>query len=133
MIFHRSDGKSPQAFGTLLCILVKLAVWMVSILPLISNCYVIKEWFFYINHFPLIIFYHSVWLCFEPFGSQSRCIVNWCSLRLRAKDMTIMICYNRLLDRKRGLSVDDIMPRRDGPENLRILKRSQLDFDHWKM
>ena len=23
-------------------------------------CYIIKEWFFYINHFSLIIFYHSV-------------------------------------------------------------------------
>ena len=32
-----------------------------------------------------------------------------------------------------GWSMDDVMPRRDGPENLRILKRSQLDFDNWKM
>ena len=30
--------------------------------------YIIKEWFFYINHFSLIIFYHSVWLVFELFG-----------------------------------------------------------------
>ena len=25
------------------------------------ECYIIKEWLFYINHFSLIIFYHSVW------------------------------------------------------------------------
>ena len=31
--------------------------------------YIITEWFFYINHFSLIIFYHSVWLGFELFGS----------------------------------------------------------------
>ena len=33
------------------------------------HCYIITEWFFYINHFSLIIFYHSVWLGFELFGS----------------------------------------------------------------
>ena len=32
------------------------------------SCYIIKEWFFYINHFSLIIFYHSVWSGFELFG-----------------------------------------------------------------
>ena len=41
-----------------------------------------------------------------------------------------------------GWSVDEVMPRRDGPEILRILKRRQLrfgplrwelDFDRWKM
>ena len=28
-------------------------------------------------------------------------------------------------------SVDDVMPKRDGPENLRILKRRQLRLDYW--
>ena len=28
-----------------------------------------------------------------------------------------------------GLIVDDVMPRIDGPENMSILKRYQLDFD----
>ena len=28
-----------------------------------------------------------------------------------------------------GWSVDDVMPRRDGPENLRILKKSELKVD----
>ena len=38
--------------------------------------------------------------------------------------MTITICHNNPPpDRKWGWSVDDIMPRRDGLENLRILKR----------
>ena len=36
---------------------------------LLSKCYIITEWFFYINHFSLIIFYYSVWLGFELFGS----------------------------------------------------------------
>ena len=40
--------------------------------------------------------------------------------------MTITICHNKPPDRKWGWSVDDIMSRRDGPENLRILKRRQL-------
>ena len=61
----------------------------------VRKCYVIKEWFFYINHFSLIIFYHLVWWGFEPFGCQSRCIVNWCSLCSREKDMTIPICHNK--------------------------------------
>ena len=28
-----------------------------------------------------------------------------------------------------GWIMDDVMPKRDGPKNLRILKRRQLDFD----
>ena len=42
--------------------------------------------------------------------------------------MTITICHNKPPDRKWGWSVDDDMPRRDGPENLGILKRRQLSF-----
>ena len=33
----------------------------------VKSCYIIKEWFFYFNHFSFI-FYHSVWLAFELFG-----------------------------------------------------------------
>ena len=43
-----------------------------------------------------------------------------------------MICYNKLLDRKWGWNVDDVMPRRDGPENLRILKRQLVEVNHWR-
>ena len=39
-------------------------------------------------------------------------------------------CHNKPLDRKWGWSVDDVMPGRDVPENLRILKKSQLRLDH---
>ena len=46
--------------------------------------------------------------------------------------MTITICHNKPPDRKLGWSVDDIMPRRDGPENLRILKRRQLGIQPLK-
>ena len=56
-----------------------------------------------------------------------------------AKDMTIIICHNKPPDRKWSWSVDDVTPRKDGPENLRILKRrveikpmrQVLDFDRW--
>ena len=54
-------------------------------------CYIIKEWFFYFNHFSLIIFYHSVWLGFELFGLRDQVHSTGYSLHLRAKDMTIMI------------------------------------------
>ena len=47
-------------------------------------------------------------------------------LRSRGKDMTITICHNKLPEKKWGGSVDEVMPRRDGPENLRILKWRQL-------
>ena len=33
---------------------------------------------------------------------------------------------NKPPDRKWGWSVDDVTPGKDGPENLRILKKSQL-------
>ena len=35
-------------------------------------------------------------------------------------------CHNEPPDGKWGWSVDNVMPGRDGPENLRILKKSQL-------
>ena len=35
-------------------------------------------------------------------------------------------CHNKPPDRKWRSSVDAVMPGRDGPENLRILKKSQL-------
>ena len=56
-------------------------------------------------------------------------MVNWCSLRSCANDMTITIviyCHNKPPDKKRDWSVDDVMTGRDGPENLSILKKSQL-------
>ena len=37
-------------------------------------------------------------------------------------------CHNKPPDRKWGWSVNDVMPRRDGPENLRILKRVSWDW-----
>ena len=76
---------------------------------------------FYMNHFSLTIFYHSVWQCFQSFSAV---------LRSRAKDMTITISHNKPPDRKCGWGVDDVMSRRDGPENLRILKNSQLRLDY---
>ena len=37
--------------------------------------------------------------------------------------MTITICHDKPPDRKWAWSVEDVIPGRDGPENLRILKR----------
>ena len=41
------------------------------------NCYIIKEWFLYINHSSLIIFYHSVWLGFGLFGLKVQVHSHW--------------------------------------------------------
>ena len=35
-------------------------------------------------------------------------------------------CHNKPPDKKWSWSVDDVMSRRDGPENLRILRKNQL-------
>ena len=52
-------------------------------------------------------------------------------LRSRAKDMTITIV---IINPRQGWSVDDVMPGRDGPENLRILKKSQwrVEIGPWR-
>ena len=42
--------------------------------------------------------------------------------------MTITICHNKAPDRKYGWTVDDVRPRRDGPENLRKLKKTAVEF-----
>ena len=56
-----------------------------------------------------------------------RCLCS-CLQTVYRKDMTITIYYNKPPDRKWGWSVDEVRPRRDGPENLRILKRQLLRF-----
>ena len=100
--------------------------------PLFNNyytCYIIKEWFFLI----LIIFrwlYFIIqfgwalnYLAYEP-----RCRVNWCSLRSRARDITISIV---IINPQTGNEAGMWMTRRDGPENLRILKKRQLRSGDW--
>ena len=77
------------------------------------------------------MFYHPVWLGFELFESlKFRCIAIGCSFTLAHKGYDNHRCYNKASDRKWGWSVDDVKPGRDGPENLRILKKSQLRLDH---
>ena len=43
-------------------------------------------------------------------------------------------CHNKAPDRKWGLNVDDVMPGRDGPENLWIFKKSLsgVDIGPWR-
>ena len=50
------------------------------------------------------------------------------SFTLRAKDKTIAIVIINT-KQEMGWNVDDVMPKRDGLENLRILKKSQLKVD----
>ena len=96
-------------------------IYFISISYLIWLLY--KEWFFYINLFSLIIFYHSVWLGFELFGLRVQVFTQLVQLMLASKGYDNHHCHNKPPDRKWGWSVDDVMPRIDGPENLRILKR----------
>ena len=84
-----------------------------------TDCFVLSELFSVANHFSLSIFYHSVWEGFESFGAV---------LRSCSKDVTITICHSKPSERKWGWSVDDVMPRRDNSENLRILKRRLLGY-----
>ena len=81
---------------------------------------------FYINHFSLIIFYHSVWLDFELFGLRAQVYNQLVQFMLALKGYDNHHYHNKLPDSKWDRSVDDLMPERDGPENLRILKKSQL-------
>ena len=81
---------------------------------------------FYINYFSLVIFYHSVWLGFELFESLSSGHSHWGSFTLMRKGYNNHYFHNKPPNRKWGWSVDEVMPGRDGPENLRILKKSQL-------
>ena len=79
--------------------------------------------FFYIKYFSLIIFYHSVWLGFELFGLGVQVHSHWVQFTLAHKGYDNHHCHNKP-QTGNGWSVDDVMPRRDGPENLRILKKS---------
>ena len=46
---------------------------------------IIKEWFFYINHFSLIIFYHLVWLGFELFRLRVHVHSHWVQFYTRTQ------------------------------------------------
>ena len=89
----------------------------------------------YINHFLLIIFYHSVWLGFELFGLRAQVYSKLVQFTLVRKECDNHHCHYKPPERKWDWSVDDVMPGRDGPENLRILKKSQLRLNHggWEL
>ena len=80
----------------------------------------IKEFFLLL--FFLIISYHLVWLGFELFGVRAQVHSQLVQFTLACKGYDNHHCYNKTPDRKWGWSVDDFMPGRDGPENLRIFK-----------
>ena len=97
-----------------------------------KKCYIITEWFFYINLFSLIIFYHSVWLGFELFGIvqvqvQVLAHIEYSS-RSRAEDMTITNVIIKTPDRKWNWVVNDVMPRSDGLRIWWFQKRVSWDL-----
>ena len=86
--------------------------------------------FFYFNHFSLIIFYPSLGLGFELFGSRVQVCSQLVQFTLASKGYDNHQSHNKPPDRKWGWSVDDIMPRRDKLRNWKILKNIQLRSDH---
>ena len=70
---------------------------------------------------------------------SSGVIVKWANLRPRGKDMRIINCNNKQTGNEAGRLlkriewVVDVVPGRDGPENLRILKRQKLRFNRWSV
>ena len=96
-------------------------------------CYIIKEWFFYFNHFSLIIFYHSIWLGFELFGLRVQMHSHWVHfLRSRVKDMAITIVIINLRQ-KMGQECGWRYIQKRWAENLRILKNTAVESSDWTM
>ena len=95
-----------------------------------SHCYIITEWFFYINHFSLIIFYHSVlvglWTIRLSAGAGAHIEYSSCS---HAEDMTITNVIIKTPDRKWNWGVNDIMPGSDGLRIWVFWKSSWLRFE----
>ena len=98
-----------------------------------NHCYIIKEWFSSYYYFLLIMFYHSIWLGFELFRLKVQVYSQLVQFMFARKGYDTRHCHNKLPDRKWGWSVDDVIPGRDGPENLRILKKSQLGVEFWPL
>ena len=99
-----------------------------------NSCYgviKIKNDFLILIIFSLIIFYHSVWLGFEIFGLRVQVYSQLVQFTVVRKGYDNHHCHNKPPDRKWGWSVDDVIPGKDGPEKLRILKKSQLRLDNW--
>ena len=66
---------------------------------------------------------------FELFGLRALVYSQLVQFTLVRKGYDNHHCNNKPPDRKWGWSVDDIMPGRDGPENLRILKKRELRIE----
>ena len=79
---------------------------------------------FYINPFSLIISYHSVWLGFELFGLRVQAYSQLLQFTLTCKGYD-----NHHHHSKTENGVGVWVPERDGPENLKILKKNQLKVD----
>ena len=65
--------------------------------------------FLNINHFSLIIFYHSVWLGFELFGLRVQVYSQLVQFTLASKGYDNHHCHNKPPDRKWSWSVEDVM------------------------
>ena len=69
VMWHKPSKDDKNKKGKFKCQVLFGDKYMENLCKVYSTCYIITELFFYINHFLLIIFYHSVWLGFELSGS----------------------------------------------------------------
>ena len=94
-------------------------------------CYIFKEWFYISIIFHYLYFIIRFGRDLNYSGKEFRCIVIGCSFTLMHRGYDYHYCHNKPPDRKWGWSVDDVMPRRDGSENLRIWKES-VEIRPWR-
>ena len=89
---------------------------------------------FYINHFSLIIFYHSVWLGFELFGLRAQVYSQLVQFTLTCKGYDNHHCHNKPPDRKWAGVWMTSCPEKMVLRIWGFLKKSQLrvEIGPWK-
>ena len=90
-----------------------------------------NDFFFYFNHFSLIIFYHLVWLGFELFGLRVQVHSIWYTLRSRAKDMTITIVIINPRKEMR-LECGWRHAQKRWAKNLEDFEKDLVEFQPWR-
>ena len=84
---------------------------------------------FYINHFSLIIFYHSVWLGFKLFGLRVQAYRQLVQFTLVCKGYNDHHCHNKPHTGNRAGVLMTSCPEEMVQRILRILKNSELKVD----
>ena len=98
--------------------------------------------FFYINHFSLIIFYHSVWLGFELFGLRVQVHSHWVQFYTRAQRIwqSLFVIINPLTGNGAGvwmtLCPEEMVLRIWGfwedVSSILTVERCSWVFDRWR-